>query len=184
MIAGLASLSCWIPAKIRRFLPRDEPLSLSSSSIGLKKLPNYSRHPLNLRVGKFGVNRQAEALAGGFFGDREVARVVSKMGVSLLQMQRQWVMQRAADVILLEPFLEFVAPWVAHHIEVPGAFSIVGLEGQPERYAFEQLVVTMSYAATLLSPLVQVLKFDSKHGALDSFHAVIVADLVVIIALA
>src|SRR5215831_16423289 len=65
---------------------------------------------------------------------------------------------------------------------MPGVFGIRGFAWKPKRGSGEEFVVTASHAATSASPVVEVLQFDAEHGALKAFHAVVVADFVVIIA--
>ena len=55
-----------------------------------EKILDHLRHALDLRVGQFGINRQAQAFARGLFGDGKIAGLVAEVRVSLLQMQRQW----------------------------------------------------------------------------------------------
>ena len=74
-------------------------LELSSKEI----FDNF-RHALDLRVGQFGINRQAQALARGFFGHGKIAGLVAEARVTFLQMQWQWIVQRAADAVGIEIF--------------------------------------------------------------------------------
>src|SRR5205823_2451777 len=80
----------------------------------------HCRHPLDLVFGKLWINRQAQALARGFFGHGKIARLVAEMCEGLLQMQRQRVMHSAADAVGFQVLLQFVAAGVAHDIKMPG----------------------------------------------------------------
>src|SRR5258708_39785086 len=65
----------------------------------LEKVFNDFCDALKLCIRQFGVDRQTEALASSFFGDREITRFMAKVRIGLLQMQRQRIMERAADVV-------------------------------------------------------------------------------------
>ena len=59
-------------------------------------------NPINLGIGEFGIDGQAEAFAGGFFGDWEIAGAIAEVGVAFLQVQREGIMQGAADAVGIE----------------------------------------------------------------------------------
>ena len=53
---------------------------------------------------------------------------------------------------------------------------------QLQRGIGQQFSVTLRHAAAFIRPILQMLQFHAKHGTLNSLHAVIVSDLVVIVA--
>jgi len=73
----------------------------------LKILDDLHR-ALDLRVGQFGINWQAQDFVRGLFGDWKVANLVAEICIAFLQVQRHWVMQRATDAIGFEMFFEVV----------------------------------------------------------------------------
>src|ERR1041384_7004891 len=75
------------------------------------------RHPLDLFVRKLRINRQAENFARGFFGDGKISGFVAERGVALLQMERQRIMQRAADAVGFEMFLQLIATRMTHGVD-------------------------------------------------------------------
>ena len=103
----------------------------------MEKFPHHAGHPLNLGFGKFWENRQTQAFARRLLGDREIAGPMPEEGVGLLQMERQRVVERAANVIGFQVLFEFVPAGMAHHVKVPGAFGIVCFPGQLQRRAGE-----------------------------------------------
>src|ERR1700692_3417633 len=72
----------------------------------LEEISDDFHHTLDLCVGQFGINRQAQTFARGFFCHREITRLVAEAGVTFLQVQRQRIMQRAADAAGVEMFLQ------------------------------------------------------------------------------
>src|SRR5438093_12605515 len=87
----------------------------------LNNLPNR----LDLRLRQLGVDRQTEAFAGGFLGDREIAGLVTEGGEALLQMEGQRIVQTAADAIGIEVSFQPIAPPTAPHVEMPCALGII-----------------------------------------------------------
>ena len=92
-------------------------------------------------------------------------------------------MQRAADAVGFEMFLQLVALRMTHHVEMPDAFAPTGFLGQLQRRVVQQFVIAMRDTAATGGPVRQVLELYAEDGALDSFHAVIEADFVVVVAL-
>ena len=103
----------------------------------MEKVPHNASHALNLGFGELGENRQAQAFARCFFGNGEIAGLVSEKGIRLLQMERQRVVQGAADVIGFEVLFEFIPAGMTHHVEVPRAFGIIRFPGQLQRGSSE-----------------------------------------------
>jgi len=56
-------------------------------SLRLEESLDDGGHPLNLRVGQLGINRQAQALTRGLFRRREIAGFVAEVGIALLHVQ-------------------------------------------------------------------------------------------------
>src|SRR5207302_11135421 len=96
----------------------------------LKKVRNHLCHTFHLGIGQFWINRQAEALTRGLFCYREITRFVAEMLISLLQMQRKRVMQRAADLVGLEMLFEFITARVANDVQMPRALGQIRLARQ------------------------------------------------------
>src|ERR1017187_4611017 len=88
----------------------------SSLSLCAEKILDDRDDALDLRVGQFGENRQAEAFARGFFGDGKSAGLVAEIRIALLQMQRQRVMQRATDAVGFEVLLQIITARMTHDI--------------------------------------------------------------------
>jgi len=68
-------------------------------------------------------------------------------------------------------------------VEVPRAFRVFRFVWQLERCIGQQLMIAMRDAAAFAGPSRKVLEFYSQNSALDAFHAIVIADLVVVIAL-
>jgi hypothetical protein len=66
----------------------------------LEKILDDRDHALDLRVGQFRENRQAETFTRGFFGNGKIPGVVAEIRVTLLQVPRPRIMQRAADAVV------------------------------------------------------------------------------------
>jgi len=90
---------------------------------------NDGRNALDLGLGHFGINGQAEAFAGGFFGDGEIAGLIAQAGIAFLEVQRLRVMEGAANAGLLQQRFQGVAPGMTDDIQTPGAFGIRLLAG-------------------------------------------------------
>src|SRR5581483_3549726 len=111
------------------------------------------------------------------------ALLVPERGITLLQVQWDWVMQGAADLMRFEMLFKFVAAGMAHDVQMVATFRVIGFERQLQRGIRKQFVVTMRHAAALLRPFVQVLELYSQNRALNAFHAVVETHLVVIVTL-
>ena len=137
---------------------------------------------LEVVVGEFGINGKAEAFAGGFFSNGEIASAIAKGSVALLEVQREGVMEGTADLVGLEMLFQIVAARMADDVKVINAFGVAGFLWQLKRSVSKQFVIAMSDASAFAGPVIKVLEFDAEHRALDAFHAIIVADFVVVIA--
>src|SRR2546421_11916838 len=73
---------------------------------------------------------------------------------------------------------------MADDVEVISAFGIRRFDGQLERGFGKQFVVTMGNAPAFTGPFLQMAQFDSEDGTLDTFHAIVEADFLMIVALA
>ena len=71
---------------------------------------------------------------------------------------------------------------MAHDVEVPDAFGKAGLLRQLQGRSGEQLGVAAGNALAALGPFIQMFEFDTEHGALNAFHAIIVADFIMVVA--
>src|SRR3954468_14835158 len=98
-------------------------------------------------------------------------------------MQRQRIMQGAANAIGFKMLLQFVAPRMPNNVKVISTLGVSRLTRQLERCFSKKFVITMRDATTLASPFFQILQFHPENGSLHSFHAVIKADLIMILAL-
>src|SRR5690242_8219884 len=107
----------------RRLYRRWKPAFVQLSEAAREKISNNRNDALDLFLTQFRENRQAQALTRRLFSDGEVALFVTQMGICLLEVQRQWVMQSTADLIGFEMFFKLVAAWVADHIQMPGALG-------------------------------------------------------------
>ena len=56
-------------------------------SLRLEESLDDGGHPLNLRLGQLGINRQAQALPRGLFSDGEIAGLIAEIGIALLHVQ-------------------------------------------------------------------------------------------------
>src|SRR5881628_2412316 len=92
-------------------------------------------------------------------------------------------MQGAADAIGFKMLLQFVATSMPNDIKMISTFGISGLARQLKRSFSEKFVITMRDATTLARPFFKILQLNPKNGSLHSFHAVIEAHLIMIIAL-
>ena len=109
--------------------PRGHGHGAFFSGSGAEKIVNYRGNPLNLGLGQLGINGQAEAFAGGFFGDGEIAGLVAEAGITLLEVQRQGVMEGAANAGLFQQRFQGGAAGMADDIQTPGTFGIRFLAG-------------------------------------------------------
>src|SRR5262245_33659953 len=92
-------------------------------------------------------------------------------------------MECAADFVLLQMLLESIPLRMADDVEVISALDAVRFARELKRSVFEQFVVPMPDAPAFPGPGIKMLQLDSEDGALDSFHSIVEAHLVVVIAL-
>ena len=78
---------------------------------------------LDLRIGQFRVDRQAEATFGRPFRDRIVAGLSPEFRETFLKVQGQRVMQRGPNAFGLEMLAQLVALGMAHDVEMVDAFG-------------------------------------------------------------
>ena len=114
------------------------------------------------------------------FADGEVALFVAKGGEAGLEMEREWVVDLAADLVVGEVLAECVAAWGSDDILVEDvACAWVG-EGEDDAFVdggrgevccVEELVVAGGVVAALLVPLGEVAEFDLEDGCLDGVEA-------------
>src|ERR1043166_6415006 len=90
-------------------------------------------------------------------------------------------MQRAADLIGFKMLLQFVAARVPHDIQMPGTLGVISFAWKPQWSVTEQFTISLSHSTALQAPGRQMLKLHAKHGPLDTLHAIIIADFVVIV---
>ena len=130
---------------------------------------------------------------GGGFADGEVALFVAEGGEAGLEVQREWVVDLAADLLVGEILAECVAAWGTDDVlveDVAGAWVGDGKDdafadvGCGELCCMEELVVAGGVVAALLVPPGKVAEFDLEDGGLDGVEAGVPADLVVIVAAA
>src|SRR5947208_16992948 len=72
---------------------------------------------------KLGVHRQAQDFPGQLLGDRQRARAVPEMGVRLLQVRRQRVVNVACDAALAQELLQGVTLSAANYEQVEDALG-------------------------------------------------------------
>src|SRR5690348_2247984 len=96
--AGIARNAVWRPGD-RNFLNRGAAWETATASSGFKKPFDHVRDALDLAVGQFRINRQAQALARRFFRDWKIPSLVTQRRVAFLQVQWQRIMQRAAHAV-------------------------------------------------------------------------------------
>ena len=113
---------------------------------------------LNLFVGQFRINRQAQAFAGGLFRNRKIPRLVAERRVTLLQVQRQRIVQRATNLVRFKMFFQVITPWMAHYVQVINAFRKIRLARQLQRRVRQQFVI---FFATRRRPSVHLFRCGS-----------------------
>ena len=91
------------------------------------------------------------------FGDGEAAGLVAEVRVAFLQIKRERIMERAADLIGLEVFFELITLGMAHDVKVINALGISSLVRELQRCAREEFVVTVGDAAAFAGPGIKVL---------------------------
>ncbi len=130
---------------------------------------------------------------GGGFADGKVALFVAEAGEAGLEMERERVVDLAADLLVGEVLAEGVAAWGADDVLVEDVASAWVGDGKDDAFVdrgsgevrcAEELVVAGGVVAALLIPLREVAKFDLEDGGLDGVEAGVPADLVVVVAAA
>src|SRR5437867_3080275 len=66
-------------------------------------------HLLLLLASDLRVHREGKDFFGQFLGDWKGARAVAQMRVCLLKMERNWIMDPGADILLSQVFLQLIA---------------------------------------------------------------------------
>ena len=117
-------------------------------------------------------------------GDREVARLMLEVGVGLLQVDRDGVVQPGLDSPGLQLAADAVAVGMQHDEQVPDVPPPRRLDGQLERQPGEPLVVPIGQPPPGLGPALEVLELDAQDGPLEAVHAIVEAELGVVVAAA
>ncbi len=130
---------------------------------------------------------------GGLFGLGEVSGFVAEVGEAGLQVERQGVVDFAADVVVGEVLAEVVAAGGADDVLVEdvsgagvgvGEDDAVGGGSAGEVCGLEELVVAGGEGASFFVPTGEMAEFYLEDGGLEGVEAGVPADLVVEVAAA
>ena len=144
---------------------------------------------------EFGEDGQGEDLAGGALGLGEAALFVAETLERRLQMERDGVIDLRADFALGEELAQAIAAVGADNVLMPDVAAaahflrkynaVDGIRaGFDQSRGMEERVIAAGDGAAELVPAVDVLELDGEDGALETVHAGVPADLVVVVAAA
>jgi hypothetical protein len=152
---------------------------------------NRAEHLLS----QFRVDGQGQRLRGRRLAAREISHPVTPIGETLLQVQRDRVVDLAPDVALLEVGHQLITPGNADDELVVDVPPIAGVMGQYDAGASiqatcvfadktgcaEEAAIRRRVALARRGPPVQVLQFDAQYGCLERVQAEIAADYFVVV---
>src|SRR5581483_6019360 len=105
----------------------------------------------------------------------EVARAVAEVGIGGQQVDREWVMNAGLNAAGIEGGYKVIAVISQDGIDMID-MAVAGEFGwQRDAAAGKEAPVGGGVSAAGLGPLFEVAQLDAEHGALDAFHAVVVA---------
>src|SRR5262249_5832604 len=123
---------------------------------------------------EFGIDGQGKSFLGGTLRFAEISGLVPKWGVDRLQMQRHWIVDRAADFALGEELLKRVPASHANRVLVKDVFAACGNGwGCHARDTGQQLGIFGRARLASFLPFRDVPQLDAENGRLDFIEAAI-----------
>ena len=126
----------------------------------------------NLGSAQFRKHRQGNNLACSSFSYWKCATLVSQATVSLLQMNRHWIMNATRDTHSREQFNHLIPPRNTDCIDVIDVPRVVGGKRCNDfSYAAEGFIILPGVGPPEFIPFLEVLQLDSKDSGLNTVHA-------------
>jgi len=132
---------------------------------------------------KFRVHRQRNVIGCNVFADRKITFLVTKISISLLQVQRNRIVQAILDALFRQGLAERLAIFYHDYIEVVNMLRARRLLWRGDFTAREQFVVPLGQGASILIPTIEMRELHSKDTALNAFEAQVIGGKIVLILL-
>src|SRR2546428_2975158 len=151
-------------------------------SRGGERLLDYVDDISTLLNAQLGIYRQGKEFVGSLLRNLERSAAIAETAVSLLKMHRNGIVNAASDAGLVQMREERVALRDANGIDVVNMFSPFCFDRSDDRRKLpEGIVVRYGVLTTERIPPVQLPQLHLEHSSLDSIHATIPADHLVVI---
>ena len=136
---------------------------------------------LELFFTQFREHRQRQDFASSPLRMGEVAGFVAQVSISLLQVNRDRVVDARLNPLISERRLQIVSPRVAHGIDMVDRPSVGHRCRRFDQAVLEELVVAGRVSATGLGPGLQMAELDAQDDSLEALHPVVEALQLVVI---
>src|SRR5687767_9675440 len=145
--------------------------------LSLVKVTDGADHFVLLCARELGKDGYRDHFASGSFGFRQRSFLVSEIREARLEVQRQRIVDRVANLLRAQMRLELVAPLDAQRVLVEDR-NVIRIDERRRylRYPGEPLVVVPCVVAPLLAPLLEMAELGMQDRGLERIEPTVVPD--------